>query len=878
MFQFRVFGSLDLRAPDGEEVLSVLSQPKRTAILVYLALASPQGFHRRDKLAGLFWPEVDQEHARTSLRGAIHFLRRSLGEGLVLSRGDEDIGLDREHFSCDAVAFQEALEAEDLEAALDLFQGDLLEGFFLSGCPEFERWVAGERARFRELAAGAAWGLAHQHLGAGRITDGERLGQRALGLICTDESEARRFIEALAEAGDRAAAVRFHERFEQVLWDMLELEPSSETKALVGKIREGTSPGPAPSSAATFIPGPHDTVGPTPMTPVRFRTTGGMAAAPSVPTTPVQGAAIAVSKGFKVGTVVVAATALFAWGISVLEPGGHSDLDPRVVAVMPFENRTGDPGRNWIGPTTSMLIEQALARTSLVEVRTFEMTFLSDYHTQAQVESESDTNRLAAFASEAGAGTVIHGAFVMNGDQIRLDALVTDLASGTLLRSIGPVMGDSAAPMDGIEALQSEVMGAMAMEFDPALAPYVDQIVRPMTAEAAQEFAQGARLYLVERNYEAAQRSLLLAHESDPDFFTALVWAGWNAEFNLGVGSETVLHRDSIWAILFDHHSDLSPYERAVVRGWQARVENDREGYARALEEACNIAPGAKACYNLAVVLFLFLHQPEAAIDVFATRLVPERGWLRGWAPYWTFMAWAYHVMGDFTSELEVAREYRTLYPETPRAVEVYLAALAGLGRVDEVFLFLTDSLHTVRGEPTQTRLIGRMGNYLFHLGEDGEAIRAWQLALGRYEDLITADPWSVFLHLSAGHELRSLGRKKEAKEYWEAAKSLSQGDRYDLHVRASLGIAAAWEGNEPNARATMAWLDTQEDWDLRFRLTYKAFIAEALEEEEEAVGYLRELWTHPDMYLFYQDWRVDIFPVLRGYPAYEELYWPTNR
>ena len=141
MFQLRVLGSLDLRAPDGEEVLSVLSQPKRTAILVYLALASPQGFHRRDKLAGLFWPEVDQEHARASLRGAIHFLRRSLGEDVVLSRGDEDIWLDGEQFSSDAVAFQEALEAEDLEAALDLFQGDLLDGFFLSGCPEFERWV-----------------------------------------------------------------------------------------------------------------------------------------------------------------------------------------------------------------------------------------------------------------------------------------------------------------------------------------------------------------------------------------------------------------------------------------------------------------------------------------------------------------------------------------------------------------------------------------------------------------------------------------------------------------------------------------------------------------------------------------------------------------
>ncbi|MBT8398612.1 MAG: hypothetical protein KJN92_16670, partial [Gemmatimonadetes bacterium] len=671
---------LDLRAPDGEEVLSVLSQPKRTAILAYLAIASPQGYHRRDKLAGLFWPEVDQEHARASLRGAIHFLRKSLGEDVVRSRGDEDIGLDREHFSCDAVSFQEALEAEDLESALDLFQGGLLEGFFLSGCPDFERWLDGERLHFRESAARAAWGLAHEHLVAGRIIDGERMGQRALSHVCTDESEARRFIGALAEAGDRAAAVRFHERFGQVLWDTLELEPSPETQALVEKIREGTSPGPAPVNEAIFIPGPQDTGDPPPMAPDRVRTTGEMAAAPAVTTTPGQRAAIGLPKRFKVGIVMVAATALAVWGASVLRPGGHSGLNPRVVAVMPFQNRTGDPGWNWIGPTTSMLIEQAMARTGLVEIRTFEMTFLSDYHTQAQVGSGSGSNRLAAFASEAGSGTVIHGAFVTNGDQIRLDASVTDVGSGTLLRSIGPVMGDSTVPMDVIEALQKEVMGALAMEFDPALAPYVDRIVRPMTAEAAQEFARGVRLYLVDLDYEAAQRRLLLAHELDPGFFTALVWAGWNAEFNLGTGRETVIQRDSIWAILFDHLSELSPYERAVVRGWEARVDNDREGYARALEEACDIAPGAKACFNLAIVLFQFLHEPEAATDVLTTRLVPERGWLRGWVPYWTWLANAYHVMGDFTSELEVAKEYRTLYPQSHTAVEVYLAALAGLG------------------------------------------------------------------------------------------------------------------------------------------------------------------------------------------------------
>lgn len=249
MIEFRVLGSLGLWRAGGEEILSVLAQPKRTALLAYLAVASPRDFQRRDTLAGLFWPEGDQEHARAALRKAVHHLRRSLGEELLLNRGDEEIGLDWEQFRCDAIAFQEAIEAGDWEGALEAYRGDFLEGFFLSGCPDVERWMEGERQRLRELAAGAAWESAHHHLALGRVVEGERMGQRALSYVCTDESEARRFIAALSDVGDRAAAVRFFQRFAKALRDTLELEPSPETKALVERIRGPVVAGEEPREA-----------------------------------------------------------------------------------------------------------------------------------------------------------------------------------------------------------------------------------------------------------------------------------------------------------------------------------------------------------------------------------------------------------------------------------------------------------------------------------------------------------------------------------------------------------------------------------------------------------------------------------------------------
>ncbi len=87
MIEFRVLGPLNLRGPEGVSLSSVLAQPKRVALLAYLAVATPRGFHRRDKLLGLFWPERDQEHGRSALRNALYFLRQSLGEGVIVSRG-----------------------------------------------------------------------------------------------------------------------------------------------------------------------------------------------------------------------------------------------------------------------------------------------------------------------------------------------------------------------------------------------------------------------------------------------------------------------------------------------------------------------------------------------------------------------------------------------------------------------------------------------------------------------------------------------------------------------------------------------------------------------------------------------------------------------
>src|SRR5438105_4709864 len=150
MIRFLALGTPDLRGEEASELRAVLTQPRLLALLTYLAIARPRGFHRRDSLVAIFWPEVGHEQARNALRQVVHRLRRALGEDVVAGRGADELGLDVGRIWCDVTAFEHALGEQRVEDALEVYRGDLLPGFFLSEAPEFERWLDEERQHLRQ--------------------------------------------------------------------------------------------------------------------------------------------------------------------------------------------------------------------------------------------------------------------------------------------------------------------------------------------------------------------------------------------------------------------------------------------------------------------------------------------------------------------------------------------------------------------------------------------------------------------------------------------------------------------------------------------------------------------------------------------------------
>lgn len=230
MIELRVLGALELRDATGGEIGRVLAQPKRFALLAYLALT--HATQQRDSLLALFWPEFDEDHARLALRQAVHFLRASLGADAISSRSGGELAIGTGTLRCDALEFDRALDDGRMLDALELYRGDLLTGFHADDiAPQLEQWFDRERERLRGRAPRAAWALTEEAERGDNGIAAAHWARQAVQFAPDDEAGFRRLVSLLDRLGDRKGALRAYHEFARRLRSEFGVEPAAETRA-----------------------------------------------------------------------------------------------------------------------------------------------------------------------------------------------------------------------------------------------------------------------------------------------------------------------------------------------------------------------------------------------------------------------------------------------------------------------------------------------------------------------------------------------------------------------------------------------------------------------------------------------------------------------
>jgi DNA-binding SARP family transcriptional activator/tetratricopeptide (TPR) repeat protein len=257
VLRLRTFGGLSIErsSPEsGSEVppSSATAARRRLAVLAVLAAHSPHGVPR-DKLLAFFWPESDSDRARHALDQTLYVLKRDLGaESLVVGR--EEPALNPAAITSDVGEFKAALARGERASAIELYTGPFLDGVFISGAPEFERWVEEERSRLTREVELALEALAVDASKAGDHTTSVQRWQRLAVMEPRKTRVVLALMTELAAAGDRANALRHAEIYHTLVKDDLETMPNPAVAALAEKLKR--EPAPRPKAAAPAPPAP----------------------------------------------------------------------------------------------------------------------------------------------------------------------------------------------------------------------------------------------------------------------------------------------------------------------------------------------------------------------------------------------------------------------------------------------------------------------------------------------------------------------------------------------------------------------------------------------------------------------------------------------
>lgn len=418
MLELRTLGGLELRRTGEGTPGPIALQTKRLVLLAHLASAPSRAFRRRDPLLALFWPGLDEDHARGALRQALHSLRTALGEGVVLTRGESEIGIADSRIQQDAQRLEAALLAGKPAEALALYRGDFLEGVFVADAsPELEEWIAGERERLRRLAARAAWAVAE---GSPALEAGDAV-RLAVRLSGDDEPALRRGIELLDRLGDHAGAIALYEEFARRVARDLEVEPSAETRKAIDRIRARTVPG----RATAPPPGP----GPVP-------DLGG--APPGKGRRPRRRVALAAALG--VATLLI----LSLRAVRGPDRPGESD----VVAIAPFRVSGADSSHAWMQEGMVDLLTIRLGGDGGIRVADPAAVIASWRRFTGDDPVTSPVESPRRIAADVGAEWVVAGSVVGTAGRVILSASLLNVASGRTV-----ARGTAEGPTDSLPAL-----------------------------------------------------------------------------------------------------------------------------------------------------------------------------------------------------------------------------------------------------------------------------------------------------------------------------------------------------------------------------------------------------------------------------------------
>ena len=352
----------------------------------------------------------------------------------------------------------------------------------------------------------------------------------------------------------------------------------------------------------------------------------------------------------------------------------HPEL-PQPVVVAAFSNQTGDSTLDIWGRMGGDWVTQGLQETGLVSVVPWPVSLLASQQYEEQGRKGTLVDHMK---QETGAQTVVTGSYYLVGDSLQFRVEATDATAGRLLGAPQPLTVSRDSALRAIRELRERLMGTVGLFTNELIAgSAVDLSRRPPVFNAFVAFDQGIRSSRAQ-DYPAAAEQFGQAYQLDTSFLASLLYQA-NALSN----DAQYARMDTVLGIVRRRTNELSEAHRHWFTFLEATLAGEGAKAIEAGRRRVQASPAAMGWYNLALVLLRAGQVNEALSSL--GQVDPDRGEMRGWSSYWTQLAHAYHMAGDYERELAAARGMLTRYPDRRVGLVLEARALAVMGRLAEL-------------------------------------------------------------------------------------------------------------------------------------------------------------------------------------------------
>ena len=271
--------------------------------------------------------------------------------------------------------------------------------------------------------------------------------------------------------------------------------------------------------------------------------------------------------------------------------------EPTTLAVVPFNNASGDPSLDWLGPSLAEILITELGQSSHLRTVSSDRVhqILNDLRIPLGAKLEPATiTRLAEFSS---AETIVSGQFLKLGDQIRIDATLQDLEEASTI----PLKVEAANENEllaAIATLAQSVQENLGLSRD-IVAELQAKRLRPSSEsiQALRLYNEGLQLARQGSHLEALKRFEASTSE-DPNF--ALAYSEL-AQTYAELGYSEKAQRFSRRSV--ELSQKLPPQERYLVLAVQARILQDHEKAIESYQNLIEVLPDDRDVhYRLALL------------------------------------------------------------------------------------------------------------------------------------------------------------------------------------------------------------------------------------------------------------------------------------